>query len=204
MPEPEDVPCSSSQRRTERRDSDWADTRGGQLPPFAHPQLVIRGDGSLVVHGPYTIQKQLTYPEAFVYSTTDEFSTRVMARFGGACVQIVAPLAFYEALHRAILAFDGAGVRRARGGWLGPCSYRSREHHYQVPLATRPAFMKPERHRDQREWRGVWPTPLVGEHFCDVRAPELTPLSTGSTKLREYELPRDRRGDLLNHLAPAG
>ena len=125
-----------------------------ELPPVLRG--IACGPGGLATNGPNAIVIENRVPDLYVYCVTEVFDAAVMNAFGGACVSIESPAAFFASVDREFrnkLSTLGLSVR---DGVLGGCVYASRHQNFHAAVPVHDCFLKPPAYRHQREFRAVW------------------------------------------------
>lgn len=88
--------------------------------------------------------------DLYIYCMTSEYSPSVMKEFGcDACLEIVRPTEFFQAISRKIRY-------KAKFSGLGAINYMDKTTHYTQPHTMHPAVMKDVKYEYQKEWRVIW------------------------------------------------
>lgn len=126
----------------------------GELPPILRG--IECGPGGLATNGPNAIVFENKMQDVFVYCMAEKFSTRVMNRFGGACIRIENPIAFLEALNDRFIEELHRLSRHCSPGKVGRCLYVERRQNYHSATLVDDCFIKPPSYSDQYEIRMMW------------------------------------------------
>lgn len=120
-------------------------------------KIILEDGARLVAHS--------NSQDLYIYCMTSEYSPAAMKEFGcGACLQIVRPNEFFEAISRKIR-------HRATFNGLGPIKYLNKTTHYTQPHTLHPAVMKDLEYEYQKEWRAVWVPQKAPRHPLFINVP---------------------------------
>lgn len=105
-------------------------------------KIILEDGARLVAHS--------NSQDLYIYCVTSEYSSSVMKEFGcDACLEIVRPTEFFQAISRKIR-------HKAKFNGLGEIEYMDKTAHYTQPHTIHPAAMKDEKYEYQKEWRAIW------------------------------------------------
>jgi hypothetical protein len=116
----------------------------------------VRVQGSIFTSGSNAVVHQQQHPDCFIFCASERFSLQLMAKFGGACIQITNVQLFFQALDRAFMDYlpsVGGSIREAA---LGRCLYMERRQPYLNQPQQHPCLVKPPRFAEEAEIRAVW------------------------------------------------
>jgi hypothetical protein len=135
--------------KTERLHVDHAVWSAGDEPAFVRSLIRLGPGAQNMTFDNVLFDQRMSYPDVYVYCTTEQFDADVMNKLGGSCVMIGQVQKFFNAV-------DAALLRLARDGVLARCTYEARVTAPGGATPTHPCFVKEPVYAHQREVRAMW------------------------------------------------
>lgn len=116
----------------------------------------IRIGGSVFTGGENAVVSEHNFVNCFIYCVSSQCTLHLVEKFGGACVEIVDPAAFFQTLDGALRQHLQPLGCRIRDYVVDRCVYEARSKPYFQSWEKHQCFTKPPQFSDEAEVRALW------------------------------------------------